>query len=96
MKGSYKRGFRLTELWKQFFQQFLNIKDTNKVFRKPELEEKYTFYSLYSDVAFHIFTNIFRSDVFVPSNFKGIILGLYMGVWAEPYRLSRFMSSLIN
>ena len=30
------------------------------------------------------------------SIFKGSILGLYMGVWAEPYRLSRFMSSLFN
>ena len=27
---------------------------------------------------------------------KGSILGLYMGVWAEPYRLSPFMSSLFN
>ena len=27
---------------------------------------------------------------------KGSILGIYMGVWTEPYRQSRFMSSLFN
>ena len=27
---------------------------------------------------------------------KGTKLGLYMGVWAEPSRLSRFMSSLFK
>ncbi|XP_023323367.1 mitotic checkpoint serine/threonine-protein kinase BUB1 [Eurytemora carolleeae] len=30
VKGSYKRFFKATELWKQFFHEFLNIKDTSK------------------------------------------------------------------
>ena len=43
-------------------------------------------------------------NIFLPSgqqfiwkpSLKGSILGLYMGVWAEPDRLSRFMSSFFN
>ena len=32
----------------------------------------------------------------VVSTLKGSILGLYMGVWAEPHRISPFMNSLFN
>ncbi len=38
VKGSYKRWWK-QDTWKRFFHQFLNIKDTNQVETKLDLDK---------------------------------------------------------
>ena len=69
MKGSFKRWWKATDLWKEFFHEFLNIKDTDQVILRlgPIL------YSLYSE---HVQTFRLLNFAFPRSSYR-LMSGLF-------------------